>query len=105
MIRNGKIKVVPDIDHFDLQSIIFKDGREIEIHEVILCTGYLSRLEEFIPGIKPMLDKYDNPSSPIGKGKFKNMFFLGFDNFQPGGILGTIHEDSKVILQELVGGG
>ncbi len=101
-IRKGNIKVVPDIDHFDLQTIIFKDGREIEIHDVILCTGYKSRLDEFIPGIDPMLDRYDNPSSPIGKGDFDNMYFLGFDNFKPGGILGAIHEDSKVILDDLI---
>lgn len=104
LIRNGKIKVLPDIDHFDLQTIIFKNGREIEIDDVILCTGYLSKLEEFIPGIAPMLDRYDNPSSPVGTGAFQNMFFLGFDNFKPGGILGAIHKDSKVILEELVAG-
>jgi cation diffusion facilitator CzcD-associated flavoprotein CzcO len=101
-IRKGNIKVVPDIDHFDLQTIIFKDGREIEIHDVILCTGYRSRLDDFIPGIAPMLDRYDNPFSPIGKGDFEQMYFLGFDNFKPGGILGAIHEDSKVILDDLL---
>jgi cation diffusion facilitator CzcD-associated flavoprotein CzcO len=100
-IRAGKIKVVPDIDHFDLQSIIFKDGRELEFHEVILCTGYRSLVDEFIPSIDPFLDIYDNPSTPVGTGELKGLYFLGFDNFKPGGILGAINYDSKVILEDL----
>lgn len=104
-IRAGKIKVVPDIDHFDLQHIIFKNGREIEIDEVILCTGYRSLVDEFIPSIDPMLDIYNNPSMPIGTGEFKGLYFLGFDNFKPGGILGAINDDSKVILEDIMKGG
>ena len=40
LIRNGGVKVISqEIANFKENSVVFKDGKEIEFDAVILCTG------------------------------------------------------------------
>jgi len=100
-IKNGSIKVVGDIERFEKDSIIFKNGHKEDFDAVIMATGYNSKLEEFIPNMTEMQDEYGNPKSEIGQDEFKGLYFLGFDNFKPGGILGAIYEGSELVLRKI----
>ncbi|MCB0655181.1 MAG: NAD(P)/FAD-dependent oxidoreductase [Saprospiraceae bacterium] len=101
MIKEGKIQVVPDIARFTPNGVVLQDGRPLTIGATILATGYRANLEDFIPGISNFLDANGYPQSAIGFGGFTGMYFVGFDNYKLGGILGTIYQDSEEVVTAL----
>ena len=100
-IKAGKIKVVRDIDFFTKKGVVFKSGEELEFDSVILATGYRAQLNDFLENVDGLLDKYHLPKSPIGEGQHKGLYFVGFDNYKLGGLLGTIFTDSKTIVENI----
>ncbi len=98
-IKDGKIKAMGDIESFSEEGIRFKSGEQQAFDQVILATGYRANLVEFIPEIASQLDKYQLPKSPIGEASLNNLFFVGFDNYQLGGILGIIQSESKKVVE------
>ncbi len=100
-IKEGKIKVLKDIDHFKEKGVQFIDGTFQEIDAVILATGYKAKVEAFLERGEELLDKYGCPKQPIADGFHKGLYFLGFDNYKLGGILGTINTDSQTILEDI----
>ena len=101
-IKNGKIKIVGKIDRFFEKGIVFENGEKIEFDAVVLATGYRARVEDFLENGKDFLDKYEVPKQPIGEGEFKGLFFVGFDNYKLGGILGTVYNDSKTVVEDIL---
>ncbi len=101
-IKQGKIKVVPGIDHFTERGIVFNNGEEQAMDAVILATGYRPKLEELIEDADDLCDENGVPHYTIGAGKYEGLHFLGFDNYTPGGILGVIVRDSGIIAEHLV---
>lgn len=96
-IKAGKIKVVPQIKAFMPEGALFEDGNEYAFQSVILATGYSAQLEDFLPALKGGFDAEGLPKDCIGKGPRAGLYFLGFDNYQPGGILGVVYRDSARI--------
>ncbi|WP_271767011.1 flavin-containing monooxygenase [Aquimarina algiphila] len=101
-IKEGKIKVVGDIDHFNKNGVQLKNGIDIEADVVLLATGYRAKIEDFIEDTDELLDVEGVPKSPIAVGAHQGLFFVGFDNYKLGGILGTIFNDSKTIVDEIL---
>ena len=101
MIKKGKIKIKPDLHSLDETSVRFEDGSELEVDSIICATGYRSSISELVPEIKPYLDAYGNPKFTVGVGKWSGLYFLGFDNFRVGGILGIINQDSELIARHI----
>ena len=100
-IKDGKIKVVPAIISFDETGVNFTDGNHHSFDEVIMATGYRPHVEKFIERGEELLDKYNCPKGPIGDGYHAGLYFIGFDNYKLGGILGTVFTDSEVILNHI----
>lgn len=100
-IKEGKIQVFPGIEEFREDEILFADGRMEHYHEVILCTGYRSALQDFIPEIDGFLDENSNPKHCIGAGTWEGLYFPGFDLFKTGGILGVIYQETARIAEEI----
>lgn len=100
-IKAGKIKVVGDIDHFTETGVALKNEGFKEFDAVILATGYAAKLEELIENGADLLDNYGCTKSPIGEGFHEGLYFVGFDNYKTGGILGTIFQDSETIASSL----
>lgn len=100
-IKNGKIKVVPGIRYFDQRGVTFENSVYHVFDSIILATGYKANIEAFIERADELLDKYNCPKSPIARGFHEGLFFVGFDNYKLGGILGTIYTDSKVIVDKI----
>lgn len=100
-IKNGKILVRPDIDHLSAAGVHFVDGTTEAFDHIVMATGYRAQMDDFLTDTTGLLDKWDNPKSPLGTGKFAGLYFIGFDNYKLGGILGTIFDDSKTIVEAL----
>lgn len=101
-IKAGKIKVLPGIDHFTKEGVAFTNGEKYALDTVILATGYSAKLDEFIPDASEVLDEHGWPKSYMGEGKHQGLYFLGYDNYVPGGILGVIYRDSEKIANQIV---
>lgn len=100
-IKAGKIGILPDITHFYEKGVAFANGEEHDFDSIILATGYRAQLNDFVEDINGFLDQYQVPKQPVGEGKYKGLYFVGFDNYKLGGILGTIYNDSATITQDI----
>ena len=100
-IKAGKIKVVGDIDHFTETGVVFKKEGLLKFDSVILATGYRAKLEELIEKGADLLDDYGCTKSPVATDFHERLYFVGFDNYKTGGILGTIFQDSEIVVNEI----
>ncbi|MCO6477110.1 MAG: NAD(P)-binding domain-containing protein [Phaeodactylibacter sp.] len=101
-IKAGKIRVKPGIRRFTETGARFEDGTEEPVDTVILATGYRAMLEDFLPFTDGLFDRYGIPKEVAGKGKYKGLYFLGFDNYKPGGGLGVIRQDSEAVVEAII---
>ncbi len=104
-IKSGVIKVHPAIQHFTAEGVVFTNGVQHPFDAVILGTGYCARLQDFIEYTKGLLDANDLPRCVIGEGEFQGLYFVGFDNYTAGGILGVINRDSEVVANAIATSG
>ncbi|MEZ4993749.1 MAG: NAD(P)/FAD-dependent oxidoreductase [Saprospiraceae bacterium] len=101
-IKSGKIKIVGDLDHFNATGVQLKSGESLDVDAVILATGYHPQLEDLIDNVAVELDRFRFPKGPIATApENQGLYFVGFDNYKLGGILGTIYEDSGVVAQDI----
>lgn len=101
-IKAGKIKVRPGITAFTPNAVLFEDGQEQPFTAVILATGYRAGLDHFLPNYKSgHLNADGLPDSCIGRGPWKGLYFPGFDNYMPGGLLLSICRDSEEIVRQI----
>lgn len=98
-IKSGYIKVVPAIQRFHEKSITFTDGSTLEPEAVILCTGYHPGLEELLGKDMVPTDAHGVPKEFIGTGAARGLYFVGYDNYSPGGILGLIQKDAIAVAK------
>lgn len=104
-IKAGKIIVHPAIERFTASGVVFEDGGEEDFDTILLATGYRADIHDFLSECDGLFDKNGLPKEKTGKGKRKNMYFLGFDNYKLGGILGTIQDDSLLIIDDIIAKG
>ena len=101
-IKKGNIQVVGDLRAFNNHGVVTEDGRELAVEAVILATGYKAGLSSFIDNTDDLLDDHGLPKSWKGEGAYTGLYFVGFDNYKLGGILGTIYSDSEKIVRDIV---
>lgn len=102
LIKQGKIKILPDIDSLEEQAVLFENGKSIPFDTIILCTGYRPGLEGFFKEPRTVLNKSGYPKEKIATGINQGLYFIGYDNFSLGGILGTIPEESDLIAEHIL---
>jgi cation diffusion facilitator CzcD-associated flavoprotein CzcO len=103
-IKAGKIKVKPGIGSFTEQGVLFGDGTEENIDTVILATGYRPTIDQLLDiDTEDLLNNDGVPTDCIGQGAYQGLYFLGFDNYKPGGILGIINTESERIVEVIAG--
>ncbi|MEL6671726.1 MAG: NAD(P)/FAD-dependent oxidoreductase [Bacteroidota bacterium] len=100
-IKSGEIKILPNFERFYEQGVVLEDGTQHAFDQVLLCTGYRAQLQDFVPQIDEMLDQYGVPSQPVGTGVHRGLYFVGYDNYKVGGILGTIFTDSEIVAEAI----
>ncbi len=97
-IKQGRIKVLPDIQAFHENGVLLKNGERHDFNSVILATGYRAQVEDFLDNTDNLLNKDHIPKQPIHP---NGLYFVGFDNYKLGGILGTIFTDSEAIAEDI----
>lgn len=100
-IKECKIKVVGDLDYFTEDGVQFKNAEHLKMDSVILATGYEAKIEELIERGDELLDDYGCPKNAIAEGYHKGIYFVGFDNYNVGGILGRILDESEEVVNAL----
>ena len=100
-IKAGKIKVMPEMESFDASGVIFKNGERKALDAVILATGYKAKVNDFIADTTGLLNQDALPKQAIFDGKNKGLYFIGFDNYKLGGILGIIRTESELIANHI----
>jgi hypothetical protein len=96
-IKAGRITVVGAVDHLVPGGATFGDGSQREYDAIVLATGYRPSLAGFLPDLDGLVDAAGIPTRLAGEGALAGLFFLGFDNHRPGGVLGAIGRDSELI--------
>jgi cation diffusion facilitator CzcD-associated flavoprotein CzcO len=100
-IKKGRIGVRPAVDHFDADRVVFSDGSESRYDTVIFATGYQPMLEDLLPDAHDLLDEKGLPRKVPDDGPQRGLFFVGFDNHRPGGVLGTVVEESAEVVDRI----
>ena len=100
-IKQGKIKIKKGINSIQDTTVSFADGSTKKYDNIILATGYRAKVEEFFPDIDSQLNHDKIPKSWKGTDQFETVYFCGFDNYQLGGVLGTIFTDSQKIANDI----
>ena len=100
-IRSGQLKVHPAIDHFTSNGLVFVDGEEETFDAVVLATGFKAHLDEWLSLDPAHFDERGLPKKPIGVGAYEGLYFLGYNNYAPGGGLGIIRKDVYEIVEAL----
>lgn len=100
-IKAGKIKVLGDIKNFTETGVQFENGEKINFDQVILATGFRHKLEDLLERGEELMDDFACPKHAIAEGFHKGLYFVGFDNYKTGGILGTIFNDSETVVKAI----
>ncbi|MEZ4416916.1 MAG: NAD(P)/FAD-dependent oxidoreductase [Gemmatimonadota bacterium] len=98
-IKRGDIRVFPEIQGFTSDGVVFADGRSERFDVVLLATGYRPDLEHLVEGGDRLMDRNGLPATVVGQGPWAGLYFVGFDNYRPGGVLGAIVRDSERVVE------
>jgi indole-3-pyruvate monooxygenase len=79
LVESGRIGVRPGIRAFTDSGVRFDDDREHPYDAVVLCTGYLARVDRFLPDAADVLDDRGCPTRH-GVESRPGLYFLGFRN-------------------------
>jgi len=100
-IKEGKIKVLPDIEQLSNNGVHFNNGDTINFDSIILATGYKAKVEDLIENGNELIDNLGFPKKPIATAQHKGLFFIGFDVYKLGGIFGTIGNEAELIQKAI----
>lgn len=101
LVKQGRIKVVPGIDHFVTDGVRCSDGREYSCDVVILATGYQTGLPDIMPGLaKTVLDEDGVPIADRGVSAVPGLYFVGFRNPSTG-LLRGINQDARRVARAI----
>jgi cation diffusion facilitator CzcD-associated flavoprotein CzcO len=100
-IRSGDIRVVPGIERFDAENVVFTDGLRLPFDHVVLATGFRPGLDRWIEGVDGALDERGRPR-PGNGGVAPGLWVIGFEN-DPGGILRRIAIEAPRLAEAIAG--
>src|SRR4029077_9656951 len=78
LIKRGEISVRPGLARFSEEGVVFADGRAERFDAVVLATGYLPRVDEFVTGAAAALDAQGAPLSSGRESAIPGLYFCGF---------------------------
>jgi len=100
-IKKGRIHVRPNIRQMTSSGVIFSDDQQADYDAVILATGYETGLEKLIWSGQDLLDVNGYPREVSAVGKHVGLHFVGFDNYTPLAILGSINRDVPKVAKRI----
>ena len=100
-IKSGNISVHRDIEALSAEGVHFKNGSTVNYEAIILATGYYAQLQDFLPNNNNLLDTNGEPNMKHGHDEQKGLFFIGFEKYTLGGVLGSLPSESLRVLQAI----
>lgn len=101
LIKERKVKIVPDIERFEAKSVVFSDGQQLAFDAVILATGYRPAVEDFLDDTSGILNERGYPSALwFDDPSHDELYFLGFA-LPATGILRNINANSAQIAEQI----
>ena len=99
LIKQRKVLIKPDIQHFTEHGAVFKDNSTDTFDTVIACTGYRAQVEDFFENGRALLNERGYPRSLwLDEPEWKGLYFCGF-SIPLSGILRNIKMDSERITR------
>lgn len=93
--------IYPDIERFELDKIVFSDGRIVAFDTVILATGYRPAVHDFLKSTVGALDDDGTPLVSGDETALKGLYFCGF-YVSPTGMLREIGIEARKIAKTIV---
>jgi cation diffusion facilitator CzcD-associated flavoprotein CzcO len=101
LIKQRKVLIRPDVERFQENGVVFKDGTSENFDAVIACTGYRAQAEEFFENGGNLLDARGYPRSLwFDEPEYQGLYFCGF-SIPLSGILRNIKIDSALIAEHI----
>ncbi len=102
LIKQRKVKILPDIESFQENSVRFTNGVTETFDAVIACTGYRAQVEDFFENGQALLNERGYPRSLwIEEPEYEGLYFCGF-SIPLSGILRNIKMDSALIAEHIL---
>ena len=102
-IKKRNITILPDIERFGVREVQFTNGETKPFDLVILATGYYAQIDDFMDDAADFVNKDGLPSQAVFDSTHKGLYFLGFNNYVPGGALGVINSESEEVVNHILG--
>jgi len=99
LIRNGKLKLVPDVARFTAHGVEFSDGRTEAFDVIVLATGYRPAIAEFLQDASDVLGD-DGAPRRSGEAVVDGLYFCGF-RVAPTGMLREIGIEAERIASAI----
>lgn len=96
LIKRGQITVVPGIERFTEDGVIFTDGKRGKFDAVILATGYRPQVNKFLEGASLACDENGSPLSSGYETPIPGLYFCGY-YVSPSGMLREIGLEARRI--------
>lgn len=80
-LAHGDLVAKPDIDHLTPTGVVFKDGSEVEVDEIILATGYEYRLPFLDPDLLTWKHGHPQLYLNVFSRELDSLYVLGFVEF------------------------
>ena len=102
-IKKRNITILPDIERFGVREVQFTNGESKPFDLVILATGYYAQIDDFMDDAADFVNKDGLPSQAVFDSTHKGLYFVGFNNYVPGGALGVINSESEEVVNHILG--
>ena len=102
-IKQRNITILPDIERFGVREVQFTNGETKPFDLVILATGYYAQIDDFMDDAADFVNKDGLPSQAVFDSTHRGLYFVGFNNYVPGGALGVINSESEEVVNHILG--
>lgn len=99
-VKEGKIKVVKEIEKTKVLTVFFKNGNEEKFDAIVLATGYKTGLEKILEDSDRYLDEDGLPNKDIDFVERNRIYFLGIRE-KGTGVFYEINKDSQRIADKI----
>lgn len=101
LIKQGHVKVFPNIERFTPGGVVFTDGRQQDFHAVVLATGFKPVVHRWLHAEPGVLDTEGAPLSSGRPTTDRGLYFCGY-YISPTGMLREIAMEAQTIARHIV---
>lgn len=80
-LAHGDLVAKPDVEHLTSTGVVFKDGTEVEVDEIILATGYEYRMPFLDPALLTWKQGHPQLYLNVFSRELDSLYVLGFVEF------------------------